>query len=158
MTVWEQRDLPVLRALATSEDDQVRSGFVSVRVGGPGEHLGLDLDGAAVHDAILALADAGYVEAANLSYETGPGAIFTGLRVTGRGQQALGEWPLFVEIASPDTLALLLERLAEEAPTEEEAANMRKAADYVRSVAGGALRALATGALAQAARIALGFG
>jgi hypothetical protein len=34
---------------------------------------------------------------------------------------------------------------------------MRKAADYVRSVAGGALRALATGALAQAARIALGF-
>jgi hypothetical protein len=101
MTVWERRDLPVLRALATSDDDHVRSGFLSMRAGVPDEHLGLALDGAQVHDSILVLADAGYVEAANLSYETGSGAIFTGLRVTGRGQQALGEWPLFDEITSP---------------------------------------------------------
>ena len=158
MTVWERRDLPVLQALATSRDDNVRSGFVSLHPGTQSEHLGLDLDGAEIHDAILALADAGYVEAANLSYETGPGAIFTGLRVTGRGQQALGEWPLFAEITSPDTLAVLLERLAEEAPTDEEAASMRAAAGYARTVGAGALRALASGALAQLARVAMGFG
>ena len=28
MTVWERRDLPVLRALATSDDDHVRSGYL----------------------------------------------------------------------------------------------------------------------------------
>jgi hypothetical protein len=156
MTVWERRDLPVLEALATSHDEHVRSGFVSVRAGAPSEHLGVELDGAEIHDAILALADAGYVEATNVSYETGFGAIFTGLRVTGRGQQALGEWPLFDEIASPDRLAALLERLAQEAPTEEEAANMRKAADYARTVGAQTLRALATGALARLARIAMG--
>jgi len=158
MTVWERRDFPVLKALATSEDENVKSGFLSVHAGMQSEYLGLDFDGAEIHDAILALLDVGYVEVTDVRPETGPGMMFLGLRVTGRGQQALGEWPLFDEIASPETLAALLERLAEEAPTDEEAENMRTAANYVRSVGGGALRALATGALAQAARIALGFG
>jgi hypothetical protein len=158
MTVWERRDLPVLKALATTEDEHIRIGFMSVHPGMMSEHLGVDLDGAEIHDAILTLLDVGYVEVTDVRYETGPGAMFTGLRVTGRGQQALGEWPLFDEIASPETLAALLERLAEEAPTAEEAESMQTAATYVRTVGGVALRALATGALAQVARIAMGFG
>jgi hypothetical protein len=101
--------------------------------------------------------DAGYVDA-NLFLETGPGASFTSLRVTGRGLQALGEWPLFDEIASPATLAALLERLAEEAPTNEEASNMRVAAEYVGSLGESLVRSVATGALAQLARTMIGFG
>jgi hypothetical protein len=101
------------------------------------------------------LNDLGYVDG-QVQYETGPGALFTHLRVTGRGQQALGEWPLFDEIASPATLALFLERLAEEAPTDEEASNLRRAAGYVRGLAVPALRAAAVGALAHVARAYLG--
>lgn len=157
MTVWEGRDLPVLRGLATTEDPDVRWGFVVVNQQ-LAETLSVDLGPAEIHDAILALADVGYVEANDVKYNPGPGAIFTGLRVTGRGQQALGEWPLFDEIASPETLALLLERLAEEAPTDEEAENLRRTARFVRSVAAGSLRALATGAASQLAKIALGLG
>jgi hypothetical protein len=109
-----------------------------------------------VHDAILALADAGYVEADNLEYETGPGAMFIRPRVTGRGQQALGQWPIFDEIASPETLARLLERLAEEAPTDEEATNLRRAAGYARSIGADSLRALMVGVVSQLAKMGLG--
>jgi hypothetical protein len=154
MTTWERRDLPVLRALATSTDSNLRHGILSV---GPQrvEALEVELDGLEVHDSVLTLADVGYVQAGR-QYESGAGATFTHLHVTGRGQQALGEWPLFDEIASPQTLALLLERLAEEAPSEEEAENMRRAAKYARTVGAGALRALMVGATSQLAKVALG--
>lgn len=82
-----------------------------------------------------------YVEF-RVQHETGPGAHFTQLAVTGRGQQALGEWPLFDTIASPETLALFSERFSEEAPTDEEAENMRRAARYIRTLSGATLRAL----------------
>jgi hypothetical protein len=152
VTVWERRDLPVLRALASSDDDNLRHGFLDLTNDNP---LGLELDAGEIHDAILALGDAGYVDG-DVQYETGPGALFTRLRVTGRGQQALGEWPLFDEIASPNTLALLLERLAEEAPTDEEAENLRRAARYVRSLGAASLRSLAIAALSQLAKAGLG--
>jgi len=118
--------------------------------------LGLDLAGGEFHDAILTLRDAGYVEG-DLSYAGGPTAHFAGLYVTGRGLQALGEWPLFDEIASPDTLALLLERFAEEAPIGD-AANLRRAAQYARRLGAASLRSAAVGALAHVARIGLGLG
>lgn len=153
--MWEKRDLPVLRALATSDDENLRHGFLSV--GENGNVLGLDLSAGDLHDAILTLADVDYVEG-RVEYSTGPGAMFTHLRVTGRGQQALGEWPLFDEIASPETLALLLERFAEEAETSEEEANLRRAAGYVRGVSATALRAAAIGSLAQLARSLAGLG
>ena len=154
MTIWERRDLPVLRALATSDDPHLQHGFLTVS--GPST-LGLALSAGEIHDAIFALGDVDYVEG-EPQYSTGPSVSFTRLRVTGRGQQALGEWPLFDDIASPQTLALLLERLAEEAPTDEEASNLRRAATYVRGLSGASLRALATGTAAQLAKIALGLG
>lgn len=156
MTVWEHRDLPVLAALAASDDENLRHGFLSLGEAGSSQ-LDLDLTAGEIHDAILALGDAGYVDG-DVKYHTGPGALFTQLRLTGRGQQALGEWPLFDEIASPETLALLLERLAEEAPSEEEASNLRRAASYARSLGSASLRAVAVGALAQLARGQLGLG
>jgi len=111
MTVWEQRDLPVLQALAASEDEDVRQGVLDLSNGQP---LDLEMGSAEVYDAVLTLSDAGYIEGE--IQPVGPhGALVTHFQVTGRGQQALGQWPLFDELASPATLALLLERLAEEA-------------------------------------------
>lgn len=153
MTVWERRDLPVLRALATSVDANVRDGFLNVGDGA----LDLVLSAGEIHDAIFALVDAGYVDG-EPQYSSGPSVLFTRLMVTGRGQQALGEWPLFDEIASPETFALLLERLAEEAPSDEEAANLRSAANYARSVGAGAVRAAAVSALSHLAKLGLGLG
>lgn len=46
-----------------------------------------------------------------------------------------------------ETIALLLEYLAPEAPTEEETSNMRRAAAYIRSLGPGAFRALVNGAI-----------
>ncbi len=157
MTVWERRDLPVLQALATSEDDYVRQGYVMLGAGRGSNSLGLELNDGEIHDSILALQDAGYVDF-NRQYESGPGAHFTNFAITGRGQQALGEWPLFDTIASPETMALMLERLAEEAPSDEEAENLRRAARYVRTLSGPALRAFATGAIATLARGMIGIG
>lgn len=152
-TAWERRDLPVLRAVAAIDDENLREWLA---VGhGAGERLGVSLPDDEIHDSILVLRDAGYVEV-DVKYDTGPGATFLGLRVTGRGQQVLGEWPLFAEIVSPLTMAALLERLAEEAPTEEESANARRAAAYVRSVGAVALRAAATATTSQLVRVALG--
>jgi hypothetical protein len=152
-TVWERRDLPVLQALATTEDDNLRHGFLNLDRHSATNALGLDLSAGDIHDAIEALHDVGYVEG-NVQYEAGGGrsALYTQLRVTGRGQQALGEWPLFDEIASPTTLALFLERLAEEAPTDEEASSLRRAATYVRKLGVATLRTAVTGSLVALAR------
>jgi DNA-binding PadR family transcriptional regulator len=157
VTVWERRDLPVLQALATSEDSYVREGYVMVGHGKGGEALGLELSEGEIHDAILTLQDAGYVDF-NVQRESGPGAHFTNFTITGRGQQALGEWPLFDTIVAPETLALMLERLAEEAATDEEADNLRRSAGYVRTLSGAALRAFFTGAMSAALRGSLGLG
>lgn len=156
MSVWERRDLPVLQALATSDDEILRHGFLSIESDGQSA-LGLDLSAGDLHDAILDLADAGYVDG-DVQYSGGPSAQFTGLQVLGRGEQALGQWPLFDEITSPETLALLLERLAEEAPSDEEASNLRRAAEYARTVGAASLRAVVIGVLSQLAKAGMGLG
>src|SRR4249920_1220216 len=106
MTVWEDRDLPVLQALASSGDEDLRQGslYLSDEEERP---LGLDLSFEEAHDAVLTLEDANYVEG-DRQHESGRSLLYTHFRVTGHGHQALGEWPLFDEIASPETLALLL--------------------------------------------------
>lgn len=155
MSLWEERDVPVLRALATTEDDNLRHGFLHMTRGHGAEALQLELPAEAVHESIIALRDLGYVEA-NESYSSGGGVTYTGLRVTGRGQQALGEWPLFEQFVSPDTLARFLEVMAEEAESDEVEGNLRRAAEYVRGLSMATLKALAVSATAHAARHALG--
>jgi hypothetical protein len=154
-TTWERRDLPVLQAVATTDDENVRNGFLMLDYGRTGT-FGLDLVDEEIHSAILVLGDAGYVEGNGPTYNSGGGVHFTSFSVTGRGQQALGQWPLFHNITSAETLARLLETLAAEAPTEEESANMRRAARYARTVGAGALRAAAIGATSQVVRNMLG--
>jgi hypothetical protein len=154
MTAWERRDLPVLQALATSDDEDIRQGVLQLDAE---KKLGLDLTIEDVYDAVLTLADADYIEG-ELQHESGRSILITRFQVTGRGQQALGEWPLFDQLASPQTLALLLERLAEEAPTDEEAGNLRRAAQYARGLAASTVRAALIGAATHLARHYAGVG
>src|SRR5438034_4587920 len=97
MTVWERRDFPVLRVLATTDDENVRQGFLHLSA--EKRPLGLDLTTEEVNDAVLTLRDADFVEG-DLQHEAGGSALITHFQVTGRGQQALGEWPLFDQLAS----------------------------------------------------------
>ncbi len=155
MSVWTERDLPVLEALAAPDDKHLRLGYLSIGHGRGSEALRVTLNDDAIYDSLLTLRDACYVEF-DMQLETGPGAHFTQLAITGAGYQALGEWPLFDEITSPETIARLLEHLAEEAPTQDETQNMRRAAHYVRSLGGDAFRRFVVGAVAAVIRAQVG--
>ena len=152
MNAWERRDLPVLAALANTEDQHVRSGYLDISLAQ--KTLGLDLTNSEIHDAVLTLGDAGYV-GYDIGYETGNGGLFTQLKVTGRGKQALGDWPLFTEV-TPMTLAALLDRLADEAPTDQEADNAHQAATYIRSLPVAALKAVMRTVLVEGTKASLG--
>jgi hypothetical protein len=134
VTTWDRRDLAVLRAVA--KKGAVEGGFLHLSRNG--RTLGLDLDDNETHLALLALRDAGYIDA-EVTY-TGGGATFTRSLVTGRGLRALGDWPL-VSPLSPATLAALLERVADQAPTDDEATAARSAARYVAGLAADTVRA-----------------
>jgi hypothetical protein len=152
---WTDRAVPLLQVLANPSDDRVRGGFLSLGRGRAEKNLGIELSDDATHDTILQLADAGYVEFKDITYESPYGAHFSGLHVTGRGMQVLGEWPRFEALVSPLTFAALLETLAEFA-TPDEAGQMRRAAAVVRRLGGTALRSLAMGAGGQLLRNAIG--
>jgi hypothetical protein len=155
VSLWTDRDLVVLQALLNARDPDLRDGYLSLGHGRARTALEVELPDAQIYDSLLVLRDAGYVEF-DVQLETGPGAHYTQLAVTGAGMQALGQWPVFDAVTSPETVALLLERLAPEAPTEEETANLRRAAAYVREMAPAAFRSLATGAVSALIRAHLG--
>lgn len=152
---WTDRALPLLRALEAPNDAHLRDGFLSLGRGRAEKNLGIALSDDAAHDTILQLSDAGYVGFKNLSYESGGGAHISGLHITGRGLQVLGEWPRFEAIVSPLTLAALLEALAEYASADE-APEMKRAASFVRDIAGTTLKSLAIGVGSQLLKGALG--
>lgn len=152
MTVWERRDLPVLSALENAEDQELRAGYLDISLAH--ETLGVGLTSSEIHDSILTLGEAGYIEY-DVGYETGNGGLFTTLKVTGRGQQALGEWPFFTEM-TPATLAELLDRFADEAPTDEEAEHARSAADYIRSLSAAAIKAVMRTVVVEGTKATLG--
>ena len=139
MSLWETRDYPVLRAIADSDDTDLLHGFLQFGNGKAGERLGLELTDDEIYTAVLVLGDADYL-AGKVNLETGNSAFFSKLRVTGAGQQALGEWPLFGE-PSPATVAALLEQLADEAPTPEDTENARRASRFVMALSREAVQA-----------------
>lgn len=82
-------------------------------------------------------------------------AITTGSSSRGKGRQVVA-WPSFDALGQPGELAAVLDRLAELAPTAEEASNLRKAAEAVRTRVPTYAGALLKGALGAAVRGALG--
>jgi hypothetical protein len=87
MTVWERRDLPVLRALADTDDENILQGHLHLSADDESP-LGLDLTTAEIYDAVLTLSDAGYVEG-ELQHEGGRSVLLSRFQITGRGYQAL---------------------------------------------------------------------
>lgn len=152
MTTWERRDRPALEALA--RPGTVEGGFLVVEKHGETDKLGIGLTNAETYDALLVLMDAGYVSG-EVDPPGGGGAIFKQLLVTGRGMQALGEWPWFSE-PSPTTIAALIERLSEETSNEAEARDAHKAASYIASVGADTLKAAVAAAGSSLIRGSLG--
>ncbi|HEV8452349.1 MAG TPA: hypothetical protein VGQ45_13025 [Gaiellales bacterium] len=155
MTLWERRDLPLLRAAVDPANGQIQRHYFQVGQGTAAAAFNLHLSEDDVYAGLLALRDAGYVQF-DERRSSGAHATVAQFSVTGAGMQMLGEWPRFERIVSPITLAAFLERLAEEAPTAEEESAARSAAAYVRGVAPGILQSLATGVASALLRGALG--
>jgi hypothetical protein len=154
VSVWEQRDEPVLRFLHDNPPDQ---GILWTNWLSEEPHADLPhVTKAEFERAVQTLHDAGYVSWESQEGEGGGGRYRQRLFVTGRGKQVLGEWPRFDALGDPGELAAVLERLAELAPTEEEASNFRKTAGLLRRGGTVALGALMKGALGAAMRGALG--
>jgi hypothetical protein len=145
MSVWSDRDLPVLRYL---HEHAPRDELLSTNWHSKAAHP--DLPGLTeqdVHVAVETLVDEGLIHYRNDSWNTAGGVHWIGLQITGSGLQALGQWPVFDMLTSPEELGLLLDGLAEMAATEEEENNLREAATTARSKSADALRSLAAGAL-----------
>jgi hypothetical protein len=152
VTIWDDRDLPVLRALAATDHHEIRDGYLILGDDAAREKLGLDLPPDELERAVFTLRDAGYV-AAKPEAKFG----FTHLHVTGRGMQAIGQWPSFSE-SSPATIAALLDRLAEEAPTDAEAVSARRAASYIRSLAASVVTSAFRTVMVEGAKAAIRLG
>jgi hypothetical protein len=159
MTLWADRDEPVLRWLL---ENPPNGGFLRVwAISGlahgdtPFEGIPL-LTQSQVYLAVETLRDAGYVASNRGEWSSGGGYTITQVQVTGKGKQALGLWPSFDALGSPDELAAILESLADNAATEEEASNLKTAARTVRSAAPAVVRALAEAGFSAAARHLLG--
>lgn len=158
MTVvaWEDA-LAVLATVAAPTNDTLRDGVLFL---GPNrkDQLNLSLEPGAVHDALMALADDDYVTWTTIEYSLPAGVSVSGLRVTGRGMQALGQWPTLHTITTPASLADLLEQLAPYASDADKAGALRRAAEQARHWGAGALRQSVVGLGAAALRTTLGFG
>jgi hypothetical protein len=159
MTVWDERDEPVLRWLL---ENPPPGGVLRIwGISGLG-HGDAPLEGipaltqAQAYLAIETLRDAGYLASSPGEWSSQGGYTMTQIQVTGLGKQALGLWPRFDALGSPGELAAILEGLADNAPTEEEASNLKKAARAARAAAPAVLRALTEAGLSAAARHTLG--
>jgi hypothetical protein len=152
MTLWDERDEPALRWLS---DKPPHGNILATHRTDTAPHEGVPtLTRSQFHRAVQTLRDAGYVAS---DEPQGQGGVhWTRFQVTGAGKQALGLWPRFDALGSPGELADILDALAENAPTEEQASNLKRAAAAVRRAAPGVIRGLAVAGLSAGARAALG--
>lgn len=140
MSRWSEQIAPVLEALAATDNATVRDAGLYLGPGNNGQQaLGVDVDDRGIHEAMLLMADANYVQFTE-QLEGGGSAFLQDPRVTGEGQQALGEWPRFELLMTPSTLAVLLEKMAEQADSEEKRTILKRAAAYVRTLPATAVR------------------
>ena len=151
MSLWANRDLPVLRFL---HDHPPYHGMLETNRLSEKPHSDLlQLTEQDVHLAVQTLHDAGYVDFVNRESESSGGVLWQDILVTGAGKQVLGEWPLFEALGSPAELAAILDRLAEMAATDEEESNLRKAASSARERGVDGLKTLTAGVLGAYVRL-----
>jgi hypothetical protein len=150
MSVWTERDLPVLRFLNENPPSNDIL-WTNWRETSPHPDLS-DLSEQDFHQAVETLADAGFVSFREGDWDSAGGVPHLDFQVTGAGKQVLGDWPLFEALGQPAALADVLEELSKTAPTDEEEANLQHAAADVRKFSAESLEQLAAGALAALAR------
>ncbi|HEY7950156.1 MAG TPA: hypothetical protein VID51_04900 [Solirubrobacterales bacterium] len=102
------------------------------------------------------LADADLVNYSKQNPESSGGVYWAHFQVSGAGLQAIGEWPAFEMLETPEGLGHLLEAFAEMAPTDEAEGNLRSAATTVHSKAPEAVRGLTTAVFSGLIRAHLG--
>jgi hypothetical protein len=137
VTRWEEVDAPVLRWVASE-----RSSFID------GWELGLTirpdpapseevprLDEREVHEALTRLKDDGLIDGKPKDF-LGL-AVWSRLRVTGRGRQVLGEWPELDRLNSAEGLRLLLDRLAGETEDPDERSSLKRLIGFLGSIGDG---------------------
>jgi hypothetical protein len=109
MSVWTDRDQPVLQHLISSPPEHnilwTRKWSDDPRPDLP------QVTEREFHKSVLTLHDAGYVAWDRDEGERGGGWNFQGFLVTGAGKQALGLWPRFDVLASPEGLSAVLDTL-----------------------------------------------
>jgi hypothetical protein len=134
---WEEVDEPVLCWLAAE-----RSSFIdgwqlqlTIRPDPPPSEEVPELDERQVDGALIRLRDHGLVDGNRL--ETSAFAVWSRLRVTGVGQQVLGEWPELDRLNSAERLRLLLDRLAEETEDAEERSRLKRLIGFLGSIGDG---------------------
>lgn len=150
MSVWSERDLPVLYWL---QENPPEHGLLSTNWMQDNPHPALpELSERDVHVSVETLADEGLVTYTDREYESGGGIHWMQFQVSGAGLQALGEWPIFDMLQTPEALGRLLDALADMASSDEEESNLRTAASTARSKGADALRSLASGALSAVIR------
>jgi hypothetical protein len=117
VSVWEQRDQPVLRHL---HDHPPYQGVLNTNWLSQEPHPDVPhLTQAEFELAVQTLHDAGYVAWEGEQGEGGGGRSRFRFFVTGAGKQVLGKWPRFDALGEPGELAAVLEWLADMAPTDE---------------------------------------
>jgi hypothetical protein len=154
VTTWADRDLPVLYWL---QEKPPEHGLLTTNWRRDTPHP--DLPGLTeqdVHVSVETLADEGLVSYAKQEAEGGGDVLWMQFQVTGSGLQALGEWPVFGVLGTPEELGRLLDALAEMAASDEEEGNLRAAASTARSKGADALRTVASGALSAVVRSQIG--
>lgn len=148
-TASERRVLQVLQLFARPGTIDAQGAFTlsDARL----RELGVDLTSDEMLQSINSLADLGYVDGHGW-VEGVPDALPQGkpaerpfeyveyrhFFVTGRGLRALGQWPAFTDI-TPTTVALLLERLADESSDQTQADETWAAARDIRVLGPGVL-------------------
>jgi hypothetical protein len=154
MSLWSERDEPVLRWLS---DNPPRANILHTNWSSDQAHDGLpSMTATQFHRAVETLCDAGYVASDDPVGASGGGVSSTRFHVTGAGKQALGLWPRFDALAEPGELADILDALADNAPTDEQAGYLRRVAEAVRCAAPSVIRGLAVAGLSAGARTLLG--
>ncbi len=154
MSLWRERDEPVLRHLAGSPPEH---GMLWTHRTSEAPHADVPhLTEAEFFRSVLTLGDAGYLGWSKAKGESGGSWYFPHFQVTGAGKQQLGLWPHFEALGSPTALAALLERMADEAATEEERSNLRRAGEAVKRTAPELVRSAFVGVASGIARSFVG--
>jgi hypothetical protein len=97
------------------------------------------LDERLVDDALMRLQGHGLVDGKRDEFSAF--AVWSRLRITGRGQQVLGEWPELDRLNSAEGLRLLLNRMADETEDADERSGLKRLIGFMGSIGDGVVEA-----------------